>query len=188
MNETYAAFIGHRRIAKGSISAVLPRLKEVFDADPGQVVITFDEATGRQVDFDLRGTLEAVCDRCLPPSPGRGRPKIGVVSREVTLLPRHWDWLDAQPSGASAAMRRLVEEARLKSPSGLEAKKAVEAVGWMLTSLAGDLPNYEEATRALYRKDFSTFLNLIVAWPGDVADQAASMLAPALASEPVAAG
>src|SRR4029079_4156101 len=43
---------------------------------------------------------------------GRGRPRLGVVAREGTLLPRHWEWLGTQPGGASVVLRKLVEEAR----------------------------------------------------------------------------
>jgi len=99
---------------------------------------------------------------------GPGRPRLGVVGREVSLLPRHWDWLEAQPGGASAALRRLVDEARKRDPAQQRIRQAIEAAYRFMTALAGDRPGYEEATRALYAGDRARFASLIAAWPPDV--------------------
>jgi len=109
---TYAAFAGDRAIAAGELEAVLTKLKHKLDKGDIDQLLIFDERTGRQVDFDFRGTLEDVLERELPkPAPaGPGRPKLGVVSREISLLPAHWAWLEEQPNGSSAALRRLVDE------------------------------------------------------------------------------
>src|SRR3569832_1254945 len=146
----YTAFANSRRIAAGPLPILLPKLKTWTQAHPGHPPLVFDDETGRQVDFDLRGRLEDVMERALPAAPaGPGRPKLGVVSREVSLLPRHWEWLEDQPNGASAALRRLVDEARKTEPEQQRRRRAQEALSRVLTALAGDLPTYEEATRAL---------------------------------------
>ncbi len=73
---------------------------------------------------------------------GRGRPKLGVVAREVTLLPRHWDWLNAQPGGASVALRKLVEQARRANGDADRARAAREAAYHFMSAMAGDLPAF----------------------------------------------
>ena len=166
----YSAFRGTTLAVSGPLETVLPALKSSFDRDPGAMLLTFEDRSGRQVDFDLRGTLEDVLARyCHAPArTGPGRPKLGVVAREVSLLPRHWEWLEQQPNGASAAIRKLVEEARKRDPGEQQARLAVEAVGRFLSALAGNFPGYEEATRALYARDRERFNALIRDWPQDV--------------------
>jgi hypothetical protein len=93
---------------------------------------------------------------------------LGVVSREVSLLPRHWDWLEQQPNGASAALRRLVDQARKHEPGKERARLATEAAGRILSAMAGNLPGYEEASRALYAADRAHFEELILEWPRDI--------------------
>src|SRR6478752_869499 len=108
----FVAFAGPRQIAAGPLRDVLPVLKRRFDKDSSDMVLVFDVETGRQVDFDLRGSLEEALERAAPTQPrGPGRPKLGVTGREVSLLPRHWEWLEQQPTGISGAIRRLVEQA-----------------------------------------------------------------------------
>jgi len=166
----YAAFLGETMLSAGPLGAVLKTLKARFDEDPGAMFLIFEDATGKQVDFDLRGTPAEVQERYQAPEPrtGPGRPKLGVVSREVTLLPRHWEWLEAQSSGASAAIRRLVDEARKGNAGARPARAAAEAAGRFLTAMAGNLPGYEEACRALWVRDRSRFEELTVPWPEDI--------------------
>lgn len=169
-DKQYTAFLGEHEIAAGNLNAVLPELKMLFDHDRGAVVLVFDDETGKQVDFDLRGTLEEVLGRAgatVPPA-GPGRPKLGVVAREITLLPRHWEWLELQPGGASAAIRRLIDDARKNAPEEARLQQAIYATGRFLSAMAGNLPGYEEATRTLYRKDWARFEQLIAPWPEDV--------------------
>src|SRR4051812_33207367 len=111
---SYTSFEGTRRIVSGDLPTMLLGTKAVLDAGTEATVLIFEDETGRQVDFDFRGTPAEVLERADAgkPRPGPGRPKLGVISREVSLLPRHWDWLERQPSGISAALRRLVDEAR----------------------------------------------------------------------------
>ena len=172
--KTYTAFLRDQEIAAGTLEQVLPELKVLFEHDRGVVVLIFDDETGRQVDFDLRGTLEEVLARAGGASApaGPGRPRLGVVAREITLLPRHWDWLELQPGGASAAIRRLVDEARKNAPEEARLRQAVFAAGRFLSAMAGNLPGYEEASRALYRRDQERFEALVAPWPADVRNYA----------------
>jgi hypothetical protein len=167
---TYTAFDGMTLLASGPLDQLLPAVKSQSDPDQGTPILIFEDQTGRQVDFDLRGTVAEVLARALPTPAhaGPGRPKLGVVAREVSLLPRHWEWLGQQPNGASAALRRLVDQARQHEPGEQRARLAIEAAGRFLSAMAGNLPGYEEATRALYRRDGERFDELIRDWPRDV--------------------
>jgi hypothetical protein len=179
---TYTAFLGEARITSGPLETVLPALKTRFDAGENRLVLIFDDESGQQVDFDLRGTLAEVVNRATPaptPSPtstparmGPGRPKLGVVSREVSLLPSHWEWLERQPTGASAALRRLVDQAGKRDPGPQRARRAMESTGRFLSAMAGNLPNYEEASRALYRANRGQFEALTGEWPQDIRQHA----------------
>lgn len=156
-------------IANGPLVEVLPELKKRFDADRSAMLLVFDDSNGRQVDFDLRGTESQVLARTLPEQrSGPGRPRLGVVSREISLLPRHWEWLEQQPSGASAALRRLVEEARRREQGRQRVRLALDAAARFMLAMAGDLAGFEEATRALYAKDRARLEALTSKWPRDV--------------------
>jgi uncharacterized protein len=169
----YTAFSGTHQLATGSIRDVLPVLKERFDRNRSDLLLVFDVETGRQVDFDLRGSLDEVLERAAPaPARGPGRPKLGVTSREVSLLPRHWEWLEQESNGISGALRRIVEQA-MKSQSGLErARRIRAALSRFLSSMAGDRPHYEESTRALFSGDLVAFETLVRRWPKDMRDYA----------------
>lgn len=167
---SYSAFSGDRLIAFGLLPEVLSAAKAHVDTSEDPQLLIFEDRTGRQLDFDLRGTLAEVLARALPPPErtGPGRPKLGVVSREVSLLPRHWEWLEAQPQGISAGLRRLVEEARKHNPGEQRARKGREALNRFMTAIAGNRANYEEATRALFAPDHARFEELIADWPEDI--------------------
>ena len=162
-----AVFAGSRLIARGSPSEVLPAMIAAEAA--GEAPAAYDLGAGRMVEFDLRGGLEAALAR-LPAAPeperrGPGRPRLGVAAREVTLLPRHWDWLSAQPGGASVALRKLTEAAMRDSQGPDRARRAREAAYRLMTAVAGDLPGYEDATRALFSGDWTAFDAAIAPWP-----------------------
>ena len=165
---TYAAFADNRLIAAGPRDDVLRATKKHVDKK-GAPVLMFEEGSGRQVDFDLRGSIDDVLQRTRAEAkPGPGRPKLGVVSREISLLPRHWDWLENQPNGASAAIRRLVDEAR-HNETGIERGRHVRnAIGKILWSIAGNFPNFEEVARALDAREDSRLDGLMSSWPKDV--------------------
>jgi len=167
---TCAVFSGDRLIAKGAPRQVLPAAKAASDA--GEAVLVFDLASGRTVEFDLRGDLEAALARLPTAEPetrkGPGRPKLGVTAREVTLLPRHWDWLAEQPGGASATLRKMVETALRDANGPDRARRARDAAYRFMTAMAGDLPNYEQATRMLFAGDKAAFEIAVDGWPEGV--------------------
>ena len=164
MTQTCTAFIGTQRFAFGPISDVT---KALITAPEDLLVLVFDDRTGKALDLDPRVVLPS------PEEPrGRGRPKLGVVAREVTLLPRHWDWLSHQPGGASVVLRRLVDEARRTSGDRDRVRGAQEAAYSFISAIAGNLPGFEEAARALFAYDRRKFGSLIADWPPDVRDHA----------------
>ncbi|MFC4427956.1 DUF2239 family protein [Deinococcus navajonensis] len=186
MDETtsYTAFQGARRLVTGSRREVLTFLKT--QPPVGSGLLVFEDGSGRTVDFNLRGDLQEVLDREAPAPvrPGPGRPKLGVVAREVTLLPRHWDWLESQPSGVSAALRRLIDEARKANPGAERRRLACQRADRFLMVMGGDLPGAEEASRALYAGDQAAFETLVHAWPADVREHVRYLAAVAFSPEP----
>lgn len=165
METTYSAFCGTRCLAQGPLEAVLRTAWPHRDS-PG--LLFFDHATGRQVDFDWRGDADEVVARALTPAPrtGPGRPKLGVVSTEVTLLPRHWDWLASQPGRASGTLRRLVEDAMAREAADPGRRR--EVLAQILWAVAGNEPDFEEASRALYGGDMDRVRQLALGWSGDL--------------------
>jgi hypothetical protein len=183
--ETFVtAFDGARRLAAGRLRTVAPAVAAATRAGAAGPLLVFEDATGRVVDIDLRGSDAEIVGR-LPAPPalatpneaprGRGRPKLGVVAREVTLLPRHWDWLSAQPGGASVALRRLVDAARKTGDGDRRRRSAQEAAYRFMSAMAGDLAHYEEAARALFADDAARFAELTAGWPADIRDHARSL-------------
>lgn len=157
--QTFTTFCGERRISAGDLAGMMPEVRAWVAKNGDASLLYFDDLTGKQVDFNLHDEIPA-------PRVGPGRPKLGVVSREISLLPRHWEWLEKQPNGASAAMRRLVDAAR-HQPHERE-QRAREAAGRFLTAMAGNYPHYEEATRFLYAGELERMESLISEWPEDV--------------------
>lgn len=173
------AFEGDRLIARGPAAEVVAAVKAAADGG-GQGLLAFDAATGRVVDLDLRGDVQAVLAR-LTPAPveekrGPGRPKLGVTAREVTLLPRHWDWLAGQPGGASVALRKLVETALRDAEGPDRARKARDAAYAFITTMAGDRPGYEDAVRALFAGDAAGLEKAAEGWPEGVKGQASAIM------------
>jgi len=180
--DEFAAFAGTELIAAGRAAEVAVAARHFADAPDGRTPLIFG-ADGRQTDFDLRGTDEDIAARYAPPRRSPGRPKLGVVGREVTLLPRHWEWLNAQPGGASVALRKLVEAARKDTADASAIRSAQDAACSFMTALAGDLPGYEDATRALYAGDQARFRALVAEWPADVAAHARALAGPAFGEQ-----
>ncbi len=179
------AFDGHRLIASGELPQVALAVRRAHDNHAAGPVLIYSDATGQLIDVDLRGSDAEIMDRLAPPhgpadaaeaeaaSPrGRGRPRLGVVSREVTLLPRHWEWLARQPGGASVALRKLVEEARHNDTGAGRRRERQEAAYRFMSSIAGDLPGFEEAARALFADDAPRFAHHVANWPLDVRNHA----------------
>ena len=170
MDRTLTAFAGDLWIATGDESEIRAALRAM--GEEAQNILLFDDSTGRQVDMDLRSPV-------VQEARGRGRPKLGVQAREVTLLPRHWDWLAIQPGGASAALRRLVETARKESADTPDPRAAMDAAYYFMTAMAGDRPGYEAAIRALFAKDEQLYNSLSQDWPSGIRDHARALAAPA---------
>ena len=182
--QTFTAFEGRRRLLSGPLAEVALAVKQAEQRASERVAI-FSDATGRPLDLDLRGSDHEILAR-LPATPGpaeleaapprgRGRPKLGVVAREVTLLPRHWEWLNAQPGGASVALRKLVEAARRANGDKDRSRAARDAAYHFMSAMAGDLPHFEEASRALFADDRRRFTSLIASWPDDIRDHIARL-------------
>lgn len=180
------AFAGPRQIASGPLVEVALAVNAAASVPGGEPILVFDDASGRVVDLDLRGDdadirarlenravpdISASTPDATAPR-GRGRPRLGVVAREVTLLPRHWQWLAAQPGGASQALRRLVDQARRTEERQGGERARREAAYRFLSAIAGDLPAYEEAIRALFAGDEARYAQTMAAWPPDVSDYA----------------
>lgn len=190
ISNSYSSFEGHRRIATGSLQTNALAVKRARESGAAGPILIFDDTTGRSMDVDTRGSDDAVLARLAAVAPaadpaaspggtedsagprGRGRPRLGVIAREVTLLPRHWEWLAGQPGGASVALRKLVEEARRSGGEKDRARRAQERTYHFMLAIAGDLPGFEEVTRALFANDLDKFRDLLAAWPGDIRDHA----------------
>ena len=170
----FAAFAGAERIAAGSLSEVALAVRRRRDADPNATLLVFGRQTGHVVDLDLRGGEAEIAARYAPAPAGRGRPKLGVTAREVTLLPRHWDWLARQPGGASVTLRRLVEAAAKAEAGG--SRERTEAAYRFMSALGGNLPGFEEASRALFANDRPRLAAILAGWPADIAAEAMLML------------
>lgn len=168
-SRSFTIFAGAEQLASGDLATVL-RAAKYHQEQSSELALIFDDVSGSQVDFDLSGSIDDVLSRELPDTGQRrpGRPRLGVVSREVTLLPRHWQWLSDQPSGASAALRRLVDEARNSETSAQRRRRLAATTGRVMTVLAGDRLHFEEAYRALDAGDESRFKELIAEWPADI--------------------
>ena len=172
LSKQCTVFDGTKRLASGPLSEVAPSFKKAIEKG-GEGVFLFDDTTGRAFDIDIRGTNTEMLARLQPRSHeerGPGRPKLGVIAREVTLLPQQWDWLAAQPGGASVTLRKLVDEAS----RGLKARTraARDAAYHFMHAIAGDRAGFEEATRALYADDRGRFATLIAGWPKDIREHA----------------
>jgi hypothetical protein len=178
----YTAFEAGRVVAKGALPQVVLGVKRRLGKADNSSVLIFSDDTGNTMDFNFQGTEKDVLKRlevfggvggqgpAIPDAgyAGPGRPKLGVVSREVSLLPRQWEWLASQSGGASAVLRRLVDEAKKKTSEGTSIKKIQERAYKFMSVIAGDFPEYEEAIRALYKKDRKGFQARMAAWPEDV--------------------
>jgi hypothetical protein len=177
------AFKGPFLLKSGSRAEVALAMKQAGEL---YTILAFDDATGRVIDFNVRGTDAEIVARYSAQTPlktsqeddapseprGRGRPKLGVVAREVTLLPHHWDWLASQSGGASVVLRRLVEQERRTGGAKEQRRAAQEAAYKFMSAIAGDLPGFEEATRALFADNRTRFEEQIADWPVDIRNYA----------------
>ncbi|MBS0459859.1 DUF2239 family protein [Thermomonas sp.] len=185
------AFSGSNRIATGELRHVALKAKQAFDLHPQRPVLIFEDASGGQLNLPLelpaadllRLVAQPLLRQAEPPASPRkpGRPKLGVVAREVTLLPRHWDWLAAQPGGASVALRKLVEAARKVLSAEDQRRASQEAAYRFMQVMAGNEAGFEDAARALFAGDNHRFEVLIQSWPDDVRDHVSLLSVDAFA-------
>jgi uncharacterized protein len=180
--QTYSAFDGDKLISQGALDEVALKVRKQLQEAPTSAILIFSDTTGKQMDFDLRGSAKDVLQRLkvfrednAAESFGPGRPKLGVVSREISLLPRHWEWLSTQSGGASATLRRLVDEARKQSTGKEQVKQAQERAYKFMAAIAGNLPNFEEALRALFAKNKKMFETQVENWPRDIRKHAGKL-------------
>ncbi len=188
--ESWTAFEGTRRIASGALADVVTTAKAAIDGGSAEPVMVLDDLDAQRVEIDFRNDIDFILARLPQPTPeidpeatrGRGRPKMGVVAREVTLLPRHWDWLNRQPGGASVALRKLVEDARRTHRARDRIRQSQEAAYRFMSIMAGDRPFFEEATRALFAGNHVRFDAMTGGWPVDIRDHAQKLAAGAFTS------
>jgi uncharacterized protein len=186
---TCTAFVGVRCVAAGTMMEVAKKIKETLGETEHASVLIFDDSTSEPIEIDFRGAVKDVLCRLErqetstetaktsnpdteKPPRGPGRPKLGVISREISLLPRHWDWLNAQPGGASVALRKLVEEARRVNRDRDKVRRSQEVSYRFMSAMAGNMPGFEEATRALFAANSERFDALTDSWPPDIRDYA----------------
>ena len=206
LNTPCTAFEGSQRIATGALNDVAPVAKRAVDkwaaSNTPLAVLIFNDATSEVIELDWRGSPDEFAARLATQavaleapaidqsaeetssssavSPrGPGRPKLGVVAREVTLLPRHWEWLGTQSGGASVALRKLVEDA--SRASGVQDRvRQCRAVGYkFMSTMAGHEPGFEDASRALFAGDQAGLDARIGDWPVDVQAHLRRVLADA---------
>jgi hypothetical protein len=198
-----SAFCGEDRIARGGLRQVALKAKAIWERGEPRPIFIWENMTGRLIEIDLSGTdadvLRRVRDHQSHQAKGKGsneasqkkqcgpgRPKLGVVGREVTLLPRHWEWLRTQPGGASVALRKLVEQARLGNGDKDRARQSQQAAYRFLSFMGGNRPGFEEASRALFRGERESFEALIADWPADIRDFARKLAAGSFQEEAAA--
>ena len=174
------AFAGTELLAKGALEDVIRAVKAELDKGTERSIAILDLVSSRPVEINFTGSLEEVLQR-VPRAPMRsaGRPKLGVVPREVTLLPRHWEWLSSQPGGASVALRKLVEHASRDAREADIKREARDSAYRFMHELAGDEPGFEEASRALFAGDAARFGELVAPWPAGVRDHLLELAGPA---------
>jgi hypothetical protein len=182
------AFVGDQILLAGPLLEVALAVKSTMESAAGKSaappILAFDDASGGVVDLDLRGSKAEIITRFVeesgveaqpkarnalePVKRGRGRPKLGVTAKEVTLLPRHWQWLASQRGGASATLRRLVDDARKREDPHRADRAATDVAYRFMSAMAGDYPGFEDASRALFKFDRPALEAAISAWPRDV--------------------
>jgi hypothetical protein len=181
-SKTFTAFMGSELVTSGALGTVAVSLRKTLRKKPNGIPLVFDDETGTPVELDLRGTSTEVAARYIDeslsgqhasggeerPAPGRGRPRLGVVAREITLLPEHWEWLASQPGGASVVLRKLVHEARQANAASDRQRRINERTYNVMAALAGNLPGFEEASRALFAGELDRMAALAEAWPADI--------------------
>lgn len=187
---SWVAFEHHRRTAAGQPAAVITAVQQRLGIDPNAMPVVLDATTSERIELDWRAPLERLLTLLPPPASettdseaadeaprGPGRPKLGVTAREVTLLPRHWEWLARQPGGASVALRKLVQSAMREGSAADAKRRATDAAYRFMSIVGGDLPHYEEISRALFAGELARLRTLVGGWPADVSEHLLALTA-----------
>jgi uncharacterized protein len=161
IQKEYIAFANAAKLVLGSHAVVGQAIEKARRQNPSVNILAFDLHTAELTDFDSRAPI-------VEAAVGPGRPKLGVVAREITLLPRHWDWLKTQPGGASVALRKLVEMAMKANADHDKVRLAKEITYRFMSAIAGHLPGFEEACRALFAANSDAFEAVVADWPKDI--------------------
>ena len=186
----WVAFEHHQKTAAGGPATVIAAVQQRLASNPHAMPVVLDAISSERIELDWRAPLEQLLTLVPAPSPaasdgaaadeaprGPGRPRLGVTAREVTLLPRHWEWLSRQPGGASVVLRKLVQSA-MKEGSAADAKRrATDAAYRFMSIVGGDLPHYEEVSRALFAGELVRLRALVAGWPGDVSAHMLALVA-----------
>lgn len=190
LSPLWIVFEHHRRLAHGEPAGVIAAVQQRLAAEPEALPLVLDAVSSERIELDWRTPAAQLLAQLPAPAAadesdeaagsdaprGPGRPKLGVTAREVTLLPRHWDWLARQPGGASVALRKLVQSAMREGGSAEAQRRATEAAYRFMSIVCGDLPQYEEVSRALFAGDLARVDALAAHWPADVAAHLRSLL------------
>jgi len=171
-NITLSVFNGYQRIYQGDLQGLI---QQINTKNANTTFLIFNDSTGKILDINFNGSADQIYQSVILTYPElelkpktRGRPKLGVVAKEITLLPRHWEWLAEQRGGASATLRRLIDQARKATLAESQQRKMHERTYQFLNAIAGNLPNYEECLRALFANDLVTFKKYLTEWPKDI--------------------
>ncbi len=190
-DRSYTGFLGSRLVASGDILSVAIKIKKSLRLEVKLQVFIFDDLTGDQAEVDFRGDLDQMktrlqtqVDEQTIKKSGPGRPRLGVISKEITLLPEHWEWLAIQPGGASVTLRKLIEEAKKKNTQRDQIRQAQDRAYKVMMVLAGDRVGYEEALRALYQGNRQAFQSQIESWPSDIREYTLALAREAFAARP----
>ncbi|WP_444930084.1 DUF2239 family protein [Microbulbifer sp. SSSA002] len=169
MSADYIAINQQQIIARGTLETVIRQVKEM-NTDPEPIVFEAESCKRIELDWhsDTQVLLAELAANTAARKSKRGRPKLGVTSGEVTLLPRHWEWLRQQPGGASVTLRKLVEQAQKQLSPEERISGKQQALDKFMLLVAGDTPGFEEASRALYRNSLISFEKAIHSWPDDL--------------------
>lgn len=186
----WVAFEHHQKTAAGQPAAVIAAVQQRLASHPDAMPVVLDAVSSERIELDWRAPLEQLLTQVPAPAPetsdseaadetprGPGRPKLGVTAREVTLLPRHWEWLARQPGGASVALRKLVQSAMREGSAADAKRRATDAAYRFMSIVGGDLPHYEEISRALFAGELARLRALVGAWPADVSEHLLALTA-----------
>lgn len=174
---TFTVFAGETRLAGGNPADVARAIKAVLQGGERRILRVFRDHDAMPATFDATLDVDAISNALLETRGGsgrrgQGRPRLGVFAREVTLLPRHWAWLSAQPGGASVTLRKLVDAASHAPFADREERPEAAGLDRFVTAMASMLPWNKEALRAFMLGEEERFVAISENWPADLRDYA----------------